>query len=86
MEQAASFLQQVAVNFFAAGRRKHIMYRQCEVSSQRVWIRLAEAAQGTHWPQAWSKDATTRSPTLMFLTSGPTLSTMPMNCGHQDGV
>lgn len=31
-------------------------------------------------PQSMSKQATTRSPTLNFVTSGPTSSTMPMNC------
>ena len=44
------------------------------------------ATQGTHWPQAMSKEATTRSPTLKFLTSGPTLSMMPMNCDQEQTV
>jgi hypothetical protein len=33
-------------------------------------------------PQPRSKAATTRSPFLKFFTSGPTSSTMPMNCGN----
>ena len=36
-------------------------------------------------PQPMSKQATTRSPGLKFFTSGPTLSTMPMNCGGAKG-
>lgn len=38
--------------------------------------------EGTHMqePQPMSKQATTRSPTWNFVTSGPTDSTMPMNC------
>ena len=37
-------------------------------------------------PQPMSKQATTRSPGLKFFTSGPTLSTMPMNCGAEKRV